>query len=84
MSINSLAPLASMTASNDGSGGGSSVIVIILIAVVALWIAAIVGRSASTVVVVEKPSGSYFGFGLIAVALGILYFVYIAPASGLI
>jgi hypothetical protein len=82
-SVHSLAPVASLTASSSSSDGGPSLLLIALIVLVAIWVVSFVGRSASTVVVVEKPAGSFLGFALIALALGILYFVYIAPSSGL-
>ncbi|HST82319.1 MAG TPA: hypothetical protein VLL08_11335 [Kineosporiaceae bacterium] len=82
-SVHSLAPIASLTASSSSSDGGPSLLLIALVVIVAIWVVSFVGRSASTVVVVEKPAGSFLGFALIALALGILYFVYIAPSSGL-
>ncbi len=82
-SVHSLAPVASLTASSNSSAGGSSVLFIFLAAIVAIWVISLIGRAGSTVVVVERPTGSLLGFGLIALALGILYFVYIAPSSGL-
>jgi hypothetical protein len=80
--FHSSAPLASLTASSDSSDGGSSLIVIALIAVAVAWVVSLLGSTANTVVVVEKPAGSFLGFVLIAVALGVLYFLYIAPATG--
>jgi hypothetical protein len=53
-----------------------------LITIGAVWVISLLGSTANTVVVVEKPAGSYLGFALIALALGILYFLYIAPATG--
>ena len=82
-SVHSLAPVASLTASSNSSDGGSSVLFIFLAAIVAIWAISFIGRAGSTVVVVERPVGSFFGFGLIALALGILYFTFIAPNSGL-
>jgi hypothetical protein len=82
-SVHSIAPVTSLTASSSSSDGGSPLLFIALIAIVAVWVVSFIGRSASTVVVVEKPAGSVLGFALIAVALGILYFVYIAPSSGI-
>jgi hypothetical protein len=79
--VHSSAPLTSLTASSDSSDGGPSLIIIALIAIVVIWVLSL-GSTASTVVVVEKPAGSFLGFALIALALGILYFVYIAPATG--
>ena len=81
-SVHSIAPVASLTASSSDSGGGSSLLVIALVVIAAIWIVSLLGGSGATVVVVEKPVGSIFGFMLIAIALGILYFVYIAPGSG--
>jgi len=80
-SVHSLSPVASLTASSDSSGGGS-LLVIALIVIAGIWIVSLLGGSSPTVVVVERPTGSVFGFVLIAVALGILYFAYIAPGSG--
>jgi hypothetical protein len=82
-SVHSIAPLASLTASSDSSGGGSGLILIALAVIVALWVVSLIGRSNATVVVVEKPAGSILGFALIALALGILYFAYIAPSTGI-
>jgi hypothetical protein len=82
-SVHSIAPVASLTASSSSSGGGSSLLIIALVVIVGVWAVSFIGRSTSTVVVVQKPVGSFLGFALIAVALGILYFVYIAPSSGL-
>ena len=81
-SVHNIAPVASLTASSNGSDGGSSFLVIALVVIAAIWIVSLIGGSAATVVVVEKPAGSILGFALIALALGILYFVYIAPGSG--
>jgi hypothetical protein len=80
--LNSSAPLASLTASSDSSDSGPSLIVIALIALGVAWVITLLGSTANTVVVVEKPAGSFLGFLLIALALGILYFLYIAPATG--
>lgn len=82
-SFHSIAPVASLTASSDSSSGGSSLLIIALAVVAVIWIISLLGGSGATVVVVEKPAGSVLGFALIAVALGILYFVYIAPSTGL-
>jgi len=81
-SVHSIAPVASLTASSNGSDGGSSFLIIALVVIGAIWVVSLIGGSAATVVVVEKPAGSILGFALIALALGILYFVYIAPGSG--
>ena len=77
-------PIASLIAGSESSDGGSSITFIVLVVMAAILVISLIGRSASTVVVVEKPAaGSVLGFALIALALGILYFVYIAPSSGL-
>jgi hypothetical protein len=81
-SVHSLAPVASLTASSDSSDSGTSLIFIAFAVIVGIWIVSLIGGSGATVVVVEKPAGSIFGFALIALALGILYFVYIAPGGG--
>jgi hypothetical protein len=81
--FHSLAPLASLTASSNHSDGGSFLIIIVLAVIALIWLVSMIGGSGATVVVVEKPVGSFFGFALIALALGILYFVYIAPGTGL-
>ena len=81
-SIHSLSPVASLTASSGNSGGGSTLVLIALAVLAGIWIISLIGGSGATVVVVEKPAGSILGFALIALALGILYFAYIAPASG--
>ena len=81
-SFDTLAPVASLTASSQSSDGGSSLLVIAVVVIAAIWLVSLLGGSGATVVVVEKPAGSILGFALIALALGILYFAYIAPASG--
>jgi len=83
-SVHTMTPIASLTASSDSSDGGSAFIFIALAVIAVIWVVSLIGRSGATVVVVEKPAGSFLGFALIALALGILYFVYIAPSTGLI
>jgi hypothetical protein len=80
-SFHSLAPHAALTASSDNSDGGSILIVIALGVLALIWIVTLIGGSGATVVVVEKPAFSFLGLALIALALGILYFAYIAPGS---
>lgn len=81
--IHSLSPAASLTASSGHSGGGTTLILIALAVLAGIWIISLIGNSGATVVVVEKPAGSILGFALIALALGILFFAYLAPASGI-
>lgn len=84
-SVHSFAPVASLTASSSSSDGGSTLLVLALILIAAVWIVSLIGRSGSTVVVVDdKPAGSFLGFVLIALALGILYFAVVGPSTGLI
>ena len=82
-SFQNLAPAASLTATSDHSDGGTTVLVIALIAIAAVLGVSLLGRSNSTVVVVDKPAASVGGFVLIALALGIVYFGYLGPAVGL-
>jgi hypothetical protein len=82
-SVHSTAPVASLTASSSSSDGGSSLLIIALVVIAAVWIFSLLGGSGATVVVVENRAGSFLGFALIALALGILYFVYLGPGSGL-
>lgn len=79
-SIYSLAPPASLTTAGSSSDGGPSVLMITLLVLGGIFVFSFLSPGA-TVVVVEKPAGSLPGFALIALALGILYFGFIAPGS---
>ncbi len=81
--LHSSAPLASQIASsNNSSGGSASLIIIVVILFAAIWLFAILSRSEPTVVVVQRSPGAFLGWGVIALAVVILFFVYIAPGSG--
>jgi hypothetical protein len=80
--LHSTAPVASQIASsNDSSGGSATLIVIVVIAFAAIWLVTILGGSEPTVVVVQRSPGSFLGWGVIALAVVILFFAYIAPGS---
>jgi hypothetical protein len=80
-------PHATLLASSDGSGASPFSALVIVAAVIGLVVVfSLVGSVARpTVVVVEKPLnlvGSAIGIVVIAIALGIIYFTFIAPGSG--
>jgi hypothetical protein len=81
--LHSTAPVASQIATGDSSDGGSSSwIIIALIVIAAVWVVSALGGSEPTVVVVQRAPGSFLGFAVVAIAVVILFFVYVAPGSG--
>jgi hypothetical protein len=79
--LHSVLPTASQVASSNGSDGSSTWILLVLIAIAAIWLLAALGGSEPTVVVVQKSSGSFLGWAVIAIAVVILFLVYVAPGS---
>jgi hypothetical protein len=72
-----------LVAQNDSSGPSLTVMIMVVAAV--LLLLAVFGGARSTVVVVENPGrsfGNFLGILTIVVALGILYFAYLAPGRG--
>jgi amino acid transporter len=80
--LHSTAATASQIASSNDSGGGSSLIIIVLLAIAAVWLLSALRGSEPTVVVVQKSPGAVLGWGVIALAVVIIYFVYLGPGSG--
>jgi amino acid transporter len=80
--IHSTAPVSSKIASSNDSGGSSSLIIIVVLAIAAIWLFSVLGGSEPTVVVVQRSPGAFLGWGVIALAIVIIYFVYLGPGSG--
>jgi hypothetical protein len=80
--LHATAPVASQIASSNDSSGSSSLIIIAVIAVAAVWLISALSGSEPTVVVVQRSPGAFLGWGVIALAVVILFFVYVGPGSG--
>ena len=81
--LHSTAPVASEIAQSEGSSAGSSLLVIIAVVIGVILLFSLLGGSEQpVVVVVQRAPGAILGWTVIAIAVAIVFFVYIAPATG--
>ena len=76
-------PTGSLVAESDHSGPSFTVMVVVVVAVLVLL--TLFGGARHTVVVVENPGrslGNFLGVLSIVIAVGIIWFAYLAPGRG--
>jgi hypothetical protein len=78
----SAGPTASLTASDHGASGGPTLLVIILVVLGVLWVLSFLVQRPTVFVVEQQSTGGLFGLVAVLI-LVLLFFVVIAPSSGL-